>query len=128
MGGLRFLQFLAAFFRFFTNIAAVFRFCRLLRFAEMDLFLTRFSTLSYICSGFSVFEKYAVCGYSLFYRGLWFADIHFLIAAHRLLLFPSLSRLAPVRCSKRLMKLVQMNNVRSISFYTFERYLSTSGY
>ena len=73
MDGLRFLQFLAAVFRFFTNISAVFRFYRLLRFAEMDLFLTRFSALSYICSGFSVFEKYAVCGYSLPYCRLWFA-------------------------------------------------------
>ena len=73
LGGLRFLKFLAAVFRFFTNIGAVFRFCRLLRFAEMDLFLTRFSALSYICSGFSVFEKYAVCGYSLPYCRLWFA-------------------------------------------------------
>ena len=53
--------------------------------------------------------------------------------------FPSLSQLrfagipllitvcvAPVRCSKRLIKLVQVNNVRS--FYTFDQYLSISGY
>ena len=81
LGGLRFLQFLAAVFRFFTNIGAVFRFWRLLRFAEMDLFLTRFSALSYICSGFSVFEKYAVCGYSLPYCVLRFAGISPLITA-----------------------------------------------
>ena len=79
--GLRFLQFLAAVFWFFTNISAVFRFCRLLRFAEMDVFLTRFSVLSYICSGFSVFEKYAVCGYSLPYCVLRFAGISPLITA-----------------------------------------------
>ena len=63
LGCLRFLQFLAAVFWFFTIIGAVFRFCRLLRFAEMDVFLARFSALPCIGSGFSVFEKYAVCGY-----------------------------------------------------------------
>ena len=89
LGGLRFLQFLAAVFRFFTIIGAVFRFCRLLRFAEMDVFLTRFSVLPYISSGFSVFEKYAVCGNSPPYCGSRFADIRFLIAARGLLVFPS---------------------------------------
>ena len=69
-GSLRFLQFSAAVFRFFTIIGAVFRFCRLLRFAEMDVFSIRFSAFSHLCSGFSVFEKYAVCGYSLPYCGL----------------------------------------------------------
>ena len=81
LGGLRFLKFLAAVFRFFTNIGAVFRFCRLLRFAEMDLFLIRFSALSYICSGFSVFEKCAVSGYLLHYCGSWFTVIPLLIKA-----------------------------------------------
>ena len=75
LGGLRFLQFLTAVFRFFTNIGAVFRFCRLLRFAEMDVFLTRFSALSYYYCGFSVFEKDAVFGYSPPYRGSRFANI-----------------------------------------------------
>ena len=69
------MQFLAAVFRFFTNIGAVFRFCRLLRFAEIDVFLTRFSVLPYISSGFSVFENYAVGGYSLPYYGSRFAGI-----------------------------------------------------
>ena len=127
-GRFAFLQFSAAVFRFFTNIGTVFRFCRLLRFVEMDLFLTRFSALSYICSGFSVVEKCGVCEYLLPYCGLLFADIRFLIAARDLLSFPSLSRLALVRCSKRLTKLVQMNNIRTISFYTFDGYLSISGY
>ena len=81
LGGLQFLQFLAAVFRFFTIIGAVFRFDRLLRFVEMDVFLTRFSNLSYICSGFSVFEKYAVCGYSLPYCVLRFAGISPLFTA-----------------------------------------------
>jgi hypothetical protein len=79
LGGLRFLQFLAAVFRVFTNIDAVFRYCIILRFAEMDVFLTRFSALSYICSGFSVFEKHAVCGYPLPYCSTRFAGIHVLI-------------------------------------------------
>ena len=39
-----------AVFRFFTNIGAVFRFCRLLRFANVEVFLTPFSALSYICT------------------------------------------------------------------------------
>ena len=94
LGGLRFLQFLAAIFRSFTNIGAVFRFCRLLRFAEIGLFLTRFSGLSYIFSGFLVFKKYAVCGYSLPYCGSGFTDIRFLVAARGLLVTSSLSRLA----------------------------------
>ena len=81
LGGLRFLKFLAAVFRFFKKIDAVFRFCRLLRFAEMDVFLTRFSALSYISSGFSVFEKYAVCGHFLPYCGSRFAGIPLLITA-----------------------------------------------
>ena len=80
------MQFLAAVFRFFTNFGAVFWFCRLLRFAEMDAFLIRFSDLSYIYSGFSVFEKNAVCGYFPPYYGLQFA---------------------PVNCSERLLNLVQ---------------------
>ena len=69
------MQFLDAVFRFFTNIGAVFWFCRLLRFAEMDVFLTRFTALSYHYSGFSVFEKNSVCGYSPSYRGSRFANI-----------------------------------------------------
>ena len=48
-------------FSFFQGNCAVFRFCRRLRFAEMDVILTPFSALPYICSGFSVLEKYAVC-------------------------------------------------------------------
>ena len=94
LGGLRFLLFLTAVFRFLTNVIAVFRFCRLLRFAEMDVFSTRFSDLSYLYCGLSVFEKYAVFGNSLPYCGSRFADIRFLIAARGLLVFPSLSRLA----------------------------------
>ena len=74
LGGLRFLQFLTAVFWFFTNIGAIFRFCRLLRFAEMDVFLTRFSALSYYHCGFSVFEKHAVFGYFPPYRGSRFAN------------------------------------------------------
>ena len=54
------------------NIGAVFWFCRV---AEMDIFLTRFSALPYICSGFSVFERYEVCGYSLLHYGSRFAGI-----------------------------------------------------
>ena len=68
-----------AVFAVFPIIGAVFRFCRLLRFAEKDVFLTRFSVLSYICSGFSVFKKCAVCGYSLPYCGSRFAGIPLLI-------------------------------------------------
>ena len=84
--GLRSLQFVAAVFRFFTNFGAVFWFCRLWRLGEMDASLIRFSFLSYICSGFSVFEKNAVCGYFTPYYGL---------------------RFAPVSCSERLLNLVQ---------------------
>ena len=110
------MQFLTTVLRFFTNIIAVFRFCRLLRFAEMDVFLTRFSDLSYFYSGFSVFEKYAVCGNSPPYCVSRFAGIGILIVALGLLVFPSLSRLA--LCSKRLMLLVLdiFLHVRLISF------------
>ena len=73
------MQFLTAVFRFFTNIGAVFRFCRLLRFAEMDVFLTRFSALSYYYCGFSVFEKDAVFGYSPPYRGSRFANLSYIL-------------------------------------------------
>ena len=65
------MQFLTAVFRFLTNIIAVFRFCRLLRFAEMDVFLTRFSVLSYICA------------VSRFSKNTRSADIHFLMASLR---------------------------------------------
>ena len=110
------MQFLVAVFRFFTNFGAVFRFYRLLRFAEMDVFLTRFSALSYICSGFSVFEKYAVCGYSLPYCVLRFA-------------VSPLSRFA--LCANKMQRTINEaraneHNVRS--FYTFNQHLSISGY
>ena len=118
LGGLRFLQFLTTVFRFFTNIIAVFRFCRLLRFAEMDVFLTRFSDLSYIYSGFSVFEKYAVCGNSPPYCGLrifaslWRLPVFWYSPPHHSL------RFAPVRCSEQLTNLVLdiFLHVRLISF------------
>jgi hypothetical protein len=131
LGGLRFCGFLAAVFRFFTKICAVFRFCRLLRFAEIDAFLTRFSDLSYIYSGFSVFEKYAVCGNFPPYCSSRFADIRFLIAARGLPVFPSLSRLA--LCASEMQQTINDSRARylstrsiDISFYTFDRYLSIS--
>ena len=107
------MQFLTTVFRFFTNIIAVFRFCRLLRFAEMDVFLTRFSDLSYIYSGFSVFEKYAVCGYSPPYCGSRFADIRFLVAARGWLVFPSLSRLA--LCASEMQQTINDSRARYLS-------------
>ena len=126
LGGLLYLV-----FRFFTNVIAGFRFCRLLRFAEMNVFLTRFSDLSYIYSGFSVFEKtsalwkfpyllrLAVCGYLLPYCGSQFAGILLLITACALRQWDAAND-----------KLVEMNyvSVRSVSFYTFDWYLSKSGY
>ena len=75
LGSLRFLQFFNAVFQFLTNIGAFFRFCRLLRFAEIDVFLTRFSALSYYYCGFSVFEKDAIFVHSPTYRGSRFANI-----------------------------------------------------
>ena len=100
-----------AVFRFLTNIIAVFRFCRLLRFAEMDVFLTRFSDLSHIYCGFSVFEKYAFFGNSPPYCGSRFADIRSLIAARGLLVLP-------VRWQRTIKEACA--NEQSISFYTFD--------
>ena len=121
LGGLRFLQFLTAVFRFLTNIIAVFRFCRLLRFAEMDVFLTRFSDLSYPHSGFSVFEKYAVCGNSSPYCGLRIFASLFLLRLAMCCHSPPYHglRFAPVKCSKRLMKRVLDIFLRSIDIFQY---------
>ena len=69
-----FAVFSCGFSDFYENCSG-FWFCRLLRSAEMDLILIGFSTLPYICSGFSVLEKYAVCGYSPPYCGFQCAGI-----------------------------------------------------
>ena len=84
--------------RFFGFLRILVRF-----FGNECIFDTVFGFILY-CSCLSVFEEYAVCWFTL------------LIAACVLLVFPYLSRLAPVRYSERSMKLVRMNNVRSISF------------
>ena len=70
------------FFGFSRILTAVFWFHRLLQFAELNVFLTRFSAFSYIYSCFSDFEKTR------------FADIPILIAAHGLQILLYILRLA----------------------------------
>ena len=89
------------FFGFSRILTAVFWFHRLLQFAELNVFLTRFSAFSYIYSCFSDFEKTR------------FADIPILITARGLLVLLSLLGLA--LCANEMQRTINEVGARYLS-------------